>query len=115
MEPPSTDDLRRWGAPLTKRPANLENVRNRSVLSQRAANSAALSVNCILPERTKSVEYWPFSSEMAEWSVNQKKGRVRWKAFGSPNCTRTLALSVNIRSPAEPPHAESFPPRAATA
>src|ERR1035438_25695 len=33
MEPPSTDDLRRWGAPLTKRPANLENVRNWSVLS----------------------------------------------------------------------------------
>src|ERR1019366_144951 len=70
MEPPSTDDLRRWGAPLTKRAANLENVRNWSVLSQRAANSAALPV---------------------------------------------MVLSVNIRSPAEPPHAESFPPRAATA
>ena len=80
---------------LTKRPANLENVRNWSVLSQRAANSAALPVNCILPERAKCVEYWPFSSEMAEWSVNQKEGRVRWKAFGSANGTRTDGLLVN--------------------
>src|ERR1017187_5209187 len=99
MEPPSTDDLRRWGAPLTKRPANLENVRNGSVLSQRAANSAALPVNCILAERAKSVEYWPFSSEMAEWSVNQKEGRVRWKAFGSPNEIRTTNLLVSGHIP----------------
>src|ERR1035438_10810173 len=78
MEPPSTDDLRRWGAPLTKRPANLENVRNRSVLSQRAANSAALPVNCILPERAKSLEYWPFGGCRCQPKVQRVRTRDFW-------------------------------------
>ena len=87
MEPPSTDDLRRWGAPLTKRPANLENVRNRSVLSQRAANSAALSVNCILPERTlldlssdiqEQILFLPLTKGLNERNLRPLAQRIDW-------------------------------------
>ena len=45
------------------------------------------------PRESKPIEYWPFSSDMAEWSVNQKEGRFRWKTFGSPDTPRTFRKS----------------------
>src|ERR1035441_404897 len=60
VDPPSTDDLPRWGAQLTKRAGQLGECKRLAAAGQQGAQSALFAATAALFKRAQFPRYWPF-------------------------------------------------------
>jgi hypothetical protein len=60
VDPPSTGDLRLWGAQLTKRAGQLGDSERLAAAGQQGADSALFAATAALFKRAQFPRYWPF-------------------------------------------------------
>src|SRR5688572_7588491 len=94
MDPPSTDDLRRWGAQLTKRAWHVGEAESIALDRTKIRACPAWRLSWNHGERLEFVLYWPVYASPRQQPVNRKRFGLVVETFGSANAIRTHNLSV---------------------